>query len=231
MDPKESKANSTLNEIREQNAERWAKLKSLYSQHKDQDKISVETALVHDMTKIDDSQNLIEDVFDSEPNPQEFCREVVRSYDELVQTRTVLEQQLRHNKDKIKAMNDIMNQHDEIKQNLLQSEKVSNKGRSETNSKLLTLEQELEWLHEELSYVTRNIEGTKDDTFWSLEKIIKQLLELYFTSPSDPYLLADSLPVNPSHIELLKRCSIIQSHEHNQNLICLTSYLPGNLEI
>lgn len=230
MDAKESKSNSTLNEIREQNAERWAKLKSLYSQHKDQDKISVETALVHEMTKIDDSQNSIEKVFDLEPNAQEFCREVVRSYDELVQTRTVLEQQLRHNKEKIKAMNDIMNQHDEIRQNLLQSEKLSKKGRSETNNEQVDMEKELEWLYGELSYVTRNIEGTKDDTFWSLEKIIKQLLELYLTSPSDPYLLADSLPINPSHIELLKRCNIIQSHEHNKNLICLTSYLPGSLD-
>lgn len=225
MDPEKVK-NDLLKELRKKNAERWVKLKGLFSQHKEEDKIPVHEALLQEMRKIGHSQKISEDAFNLEPNPQDFCREVVRSYDELVETKTVLEQELQHNKEKIKTMNDILDQHTKIKADFLKSESSSTKEKVATLNDSLNLEQEWERLREELSYVAGKIERRKDDIFWSLEKLVEKLLEFYISSPSDPYLLVDSLPINPSHVEFLKRSDIIKSHEHSENLICLMDYIP-----
>jgi hypothetical protein len=60
----------------------------------------------------------------------------------------------------------------------------------------------------------------------TLDELLQQLIQRLLDSPEDPYLLVNSVDSVRSkrHLELLKRCFIVETWKDNEDLIKLTDY-------
>ena len=218
MDNDETR-NSKLQELKQQNADRWAKLQLLHSQHSN-GPVDLSATLAQEIKQV---ATVVDPKLDADPRA--FLREVVETHDELVQTRAVLEQRLEHDKSRIGVMKQILQQNHELKANLETRKEASNP--TSTRTPVNNLEEESNWLMRDFIYIMHSLDEDSTPGLWSLNKLVQELMQRYLTSPSDPYLLASSLPIHPNHIALLNKYYVIQSHEHNPDLICLTDYLEG----
>ncbi|KAI2495618.1 hypothetical protein MHU86_18892 [Fragilaria crotonensis] len=217
--------NTRLDKLKRQNADRRAQLQQLSSQsqnsHND-DPMDMRAALLQELEQI---PTLDEPNFS--PDPRAFLREVVETHDELVQLKAILEEQLEHNNKMIGVNTCILEESREINAILVSRNKASQQAVS-TSVSVNQLEEESLWLNDELAYLTSLLDrsGTSQNSgLWSLHKLVQELMRRYLASPSDPYLLVSVLPIHPNHIALLSRCHVIQTHEDNPDLVCLTDYL------
>ena len=230
MDDFESKS-IRLEKLKEQNVDRRAKLQQLALQSQDsknnnKDPMDLRSALLRE---IDQIPTLEKPNFD--PDPRAFLREVVETYDELVQARAILEQQLEHDKKMIEVNTRLLEENRELNAVLLERNEASQRVASKPVS-VECHEEEAKWLNHELAYVTALLDGSgasRRNGLWSLHQLIEELMRRYLSSPSDPFLLVSALPIHPNHIALLLQCCVIQIHEDNQDLVCLTDYLEGTM--
>ena len=231
MDDFEAK-NLRLEKLKQQNADRRARLQQLSSQSQDSNKhkdpMDLRYALLREIEQIPTTLNAPN--FD--PDPREFLREIVETHDELVQARAILEQQLEHDKKMIEVNTRILEESREINAVLLSRNEASQRAAS-TPVSVEYLQEEARWLNDEFTYVAALLDGSgstsRSNGLWSLRQLIQELMQRYLSSPSDPFLLVPTLPIHPNHITLLLRCCIIQRREDNPDLVCLTDYLEGSM--
>jgi hypothetical protein len=216
--------NTKLEQLKRENAGRWAQLQLLQSQHHQKDALDIRAELARECAQI---STISQPNFD--PDPRAFLREVVETHDELFHTRAILEQRLQHEQRLLVFTKQLLDDNIEIKANLITRKEASNRATSKIEP-AKNLREESNWLNDELKYVTDKVDNDSSRSLWSFNKLVQELIQRYLTSPSDPYLLVSSLPIHPNHVELLNRCHIIQAHEDNADLVCLTDYLEGTSE-
>lgn len=220
--------NRRLEKLKQQNADRREQLHQLSLSHSknsnNKDPMDLRSALLQELEQI---PTLEKPNFD--PEPRDFLREIVETHDELVQVRTVLEEQIEHDKKMIAVNTRILEENREINAVLLSRNEDSQRAAS-TPVSIKSVEEESKWLNDEFAYVTSLLDGSgssRSSGLWTLHKLVQELMRRYLSSPADPYLLVSALPIHPNHIALLLRCCVIQSHEDNPDLVCLTDYLEG----
>jgi hypothetical protein len=67
-------------------------------------------------------------------------------------------------------------------------------------------------------------QGTGALTTWTLDQLVFKLMEHLISSPDDPYLLVDYLPIDTEHVALLYRCHMLQAFKDDINIIKLIDY-------
>jgi hypothetical protein len=218
-----------LQELRMQNASRWTRLKTLHVQRaRGEEGLSVSEAMQREMMHQGGPELL---PTATKSSYRAFGREVVKSYDELVQARALLRQRLHHEQQRLDVSRQVLRQTKEycasLEASLIASENVA----SESDPGGLLQEEGLELkLKDDLSDVAALLDAESQQTandrhLWSLGKLLCELIDRYHDSPADPYVLASTLPIHPRHVELLQQCHVIQRHEYNEHLICLSDYL------
>ena len=218
----EEEKNVKLEQLRRENAGRWEHLRRLQSQHRQKDTLDIKAELTREYELC--STTIKQPNFD--PDPRAFLREVVETHDELVHARAILEQRLQHEKRLLAFTKQLLDDNIEINANLIARKDASHRATS-TIEPEENLAEELNWLNGELKYVADLVDKDASRNLWSFYELVQELIQRYLTSPSDPYLLVSSEPIHPKHIELLRRCHIIQTHEDNTDLVRLTDYLEG----
>ena len=212
-----------LDQLKQQNADRLARLRQLASQWSNNNDDSSETdAILQRELKLMptlDEPNL-------EPDPTIFRQEVVETHGELLQVKAVLEERLEHDKSLLAVQRRLLEESQEVDTILVTRRDRANQESSILQSKYDPLE-ESRWLNDELNYLTAVLDEDSANDLWSLATLLHELIQRYMDYPSDPYLLISVLPIHPRHVALLLRCQIIENHEDNPELIRLTDYLEG----
>jgi hypothetical protein len=230
----EATAQEKLKELKQQNAKRWEKLKLLHAAAMGGNEEETTTPANDDEPSSTNTSTGNEDLDDG--NPRAFLREVVETHDELVQTKAVLEQRLQHDKRKLDEMKFLLQQNRELRAGLDDKKEEArskrNDGDDSKESRIETrrnkLQQEHEWLLEELSYVANLIHDNDDcpPQLWSLEKLLRELLNSVWDDNGWVYTTSKN-PIHPKHLALLQKYHVIQSHGLEENLVRLTDYLAG----
>lgn len=112
------------------------------------------------------------------------------------------------------------------------------------------IREEVKELYSEIEYVANMVENKQEETGthnkkrkaaqisdptttttepaegrWSLNRLIVSLVERWLSSPGDPFLMVDQLPIDPAKLETLHRCGLTMSHPDNPRLVCLRRYI------
>lgn len=228
----ETEAENELQELKRQNAERWAKLKSLHLRNEGGNDEGEAT----DEDEPTSKPPINDNIPDFDGDPRAFLREVVETYDELVQTKAILEQRLQHDRRDLDDMRFLLLQNRELNAGLDAKKEVSDanddaiSGPEQIAIKKNQIDEEHQWLTRELSYVANLVESDHargSGTFWSFEQLLNKLLEA--TWNKDPWVLTAAQPIHPKHLEILHQYHVVQSHHLDPDLICLRDYLAGVL--
>jgi hypothetical protein len=231
-DEGEVEAKEKLKELKQQNAKRWEKLKSLHAEALGRNEGEATVPASGDDEPSTTSSTKNNDLDDG--NPRAFLREVVETHDELVQTKAILEQRLQNDKRKLEDMQFLMQQNLELRAGLHARKEAADSERgdgddsqeSTINTKRNKLQQEHAWLLGELSYVANLIDEDSPSPLWSLERLLRELLDVVWDDNRDGWVLtASTNPIHPKHLELLHECHVIKSHDLEKNLVSLTDYV------
>ena len=193
---------------------------------------------------------LIAALHDDDGDTKSYCRQqIIQSYDELRQVNVVLDQRIRIAQERLVSLQNLNNHHRQV-QERIQTLMALNHDNNCNHAirKGLSLSQvfingttsnENEWVRNELSHVAQQLvleddqpsvaarveqhQRKKQRGMWTLDRLVQELVQRA-SNKSDPYLLTTHLPIQSEHITFLRSCHVIQCHENDEQLICLTNY-------
>lgn len=165
-------------------------------------------------------------------NTHEYCRDIVQMRDELKHSNAVLDQRIRLAQERLASLQRWTDQQHQVQMKMSAMSTVT----SNTASDIET--DEHEWVRNELRHVAKVIEdlslssepktkksrGSSTQTQWTLDRFVLELLQKQRSSPMDPYLITSHLPIPPGHVKFLLDSHVIQRHDQNEHLVCLTDY-------
>jgi hypothetical protein len=187
-------------------------------------------------------------VADPSYNNTLFGKELTRTYNDLVQTNQALVDSNMHLMEQQQRLRDYLHQQTIIKDTLsLWVEGQLTQSTSSKRQKLAEIEdspphlkEHLEWLRKELTYVSKivechcsrssqhdsgSLEHKNEGSAGVVSQLFSDLIREQISAKSgnqDPYI--DISHVDPSIIELLKQCGVVQCHTDDSNYISLVDF-------
>jgi Centromere-associated protein K len=173
--------------------------------------------------------------------------EIFLSYHGLKSFNTVLKERIHMEQEKMKSLQDALNEHLEIHRELVQlaqlekpkeSKRTTSEEEVDANEKqFLHVVQENTRLREDLVYITDCIEKRRGNDNMvdqqlhqkTLYDCLQQLVMQRLDQPDDPYIDLSMVPtaMHPQDLHLLREAFIIESHQDNPNRIALLDYTPN----
>jgi Centromere-associated protein K len=156
----------------------------------------------------------------------------------------VLKERIRMEQEKMKSLQDALNEHLEIHRELVQLAQLEKRKESkiatsdeevdDNEKQFLNVVQENTRLQEDLVYITDCIEKRRGNDNMvdqqlqqkTLYDCLQQLVMQRLDQPEDPYIDLSMVPtpMYPQDVHLLREAFIIESHQDNPNRIALLDY-------
>jgi hypothetical protein len=163
-----------------------------------------------------------------------FAAEIVESFYQLCHTNQLLQESIELEQRKLETMEKLAEEHMEIQRVLQQetSRETEDSPQSPMEEDTLTPnsdtreEEENKRLKGDLRYLAMCMEGRKEqsDRHMKLDELVLKLTDRFLSSPEDPYVSTEDESILSEHVEILKRCWIIESFNNDEKLIRLRDY-------
>jgi Trm5-related predicted tRNA methylase len=237
-----------LQELRDSNAARWKQIESLHRQLQEEavngessekrpnEVLRAEIDLLSENGIYAQCDVLLgklvsNDVTTIEEEDDNFAAEIVESFYQLCQTNQLLQESIELEQQKLETMEKLVEEHTEIQRVLQETSRKTEDSpqypmEEDTPNSDTREEEENKLLKEDLRYMAMCIDGRKDqsDRQMKLDELVLKLTDRFLSSPEDPYVSTEDESILSEHIQLLKRCWMIESFNNDEKLIRLRDY-------
>lgn len=217
-----------LKELRGENEEQWERLKTAATPSPS---FTPCQALLIELQAVESTRTNLS----LRANTHEYCREILQMHDELKHTNAVLDQRIRLAQERLASLQRWTHQQHEVQMKMSAMSAMSTLTRNTANDMETD---DHAWVRNELLYVAKLIDdrslssepktkrsrGSSTQTQWTLDRFVLELLQKQRSSPMDPYLMTSHLPIAAGHVTFLLDSHVIQRHDQNEHLVCLTDY-------
>ena len=171
---------------------------------------------------------LLDELEDRHSGEDRFGAELVDRCNQLHELELLFREKMRFQNERMEKIEHSIQEQVMIRKKLRQFRDQLNRVHDPENT--AADQQENERLRGDLAYLaglvapTETMNATERQTAWSLNELMIHLLERHMSSPDEPYLSCRDGNIRKEHVEILKNSWLVETFDHDDNMIRLTDY-------
>lgn len=171
--------------------------------------------------------NLLDELEERHSGGDRFGAELVDRCNQLHELELLFREKMRFQNERMEQIEHSIQEQVIIQKKLKEFHARLNRVHDPENT--ATDQQENERLRGDLAYLAGLVaptetNATEHQNSWSLNEVMICLLERHISSPGEPYLSCRDGTIRKEHVEILKNSWLIETFDHDDNMIRLTDY-------